>query len=138
MSSKIFVETTGAHQGDHTRMKLPAPRQDGAGTARGFPVMIYHLLYCAPSCLPVGRDPAQGGACGARSGQQASTLSLKTLHTTSCTEMLNNIMHTILDMFLKETSRFSYVTFLQGSQERSVFANGIFHSLFDEILRSIS
>ena len=44
-------------------MKLPALK-GGASREGNF------LLYCAPSCLPVGRDPAlKGGACGALAGQ---------------------------------------------------------------------
>ena len=32
-------------------------------TARGFPPMIYYL-YCPPSCLPAGRDPAHPAKAG--------------------------------------------------------------------------
>jgi hypothetical protein len=43
-------------------MKLPALK-GGASREGNF------LLYCAPSCLPVGRDPApKGGAYGTLAG----------------------------------------------------------------------
>jgi hypothetical protein len=43
-------------------MKLPALKGDASREGN-------FLLYCAPSCLPVGRDPAlKGGACGALAG----------------------------------------------------------------------
>jgi hypothetical protein len=38
-------------------MKLPAHPVRTGQARRGFPEMKYHP-YCAPSCLPVGRNPA--------------------------------------------------------------------------------
>jgi hypothetical protein len=52
-------------------MKLAAPVCRQAGTARGFPAMIYYLILCP--FLPAGRQGPrpEGGACGARSGHVA-------------------------------------------------------------------
>ena len=58
--------------------KCEAPRAclPQAGTARGFPAMIYYLILCP--FLPAGRQGLrpQGGACGARSGQSDREMGL--------------------------------------------------------------